>query len=85
MCHLCDDKSTGLGIVEFATRNLTLATALGEQALQAIRSGDDRQANIAARQASRYAIAAEHFQEEYRRRFKEQFGHDPEQSNLESL
>jgi|HubBroStandDraft_6_1064221.scaffolds.fasta_scaffold268604_2 hypothetical protein len=80
MCHVCDEKFLGLGILEFATRHGRLAATYGDQAVEAIRSGDDRQANIAARQASRAAAAAEHFFEEYRRRYREIHGRDPEQA-----
>ena len=77
MCHLCDNKLIGLGILEFADRNRALANSYGEQSLLAISAGDSRHANITARQAARYGIVAEHLTEEYRRRFKEHFGHDP--------
>lgn len=78
MCHLCDDKFTGLGILEFVNRNRSLAESYGDQTLQAIRSGDSRMAEMASRQSARHAVAATHLDEEYRRRYKEQFGHEPE-------
>ena len=79
MCHVCDEKFLGLGILEFVTRHRNLAETYGNQAVSAIKSGDDRQANMAARQASRCAAAAEHFFEEYRRRFIEAYGKEPEE------
>jgi len=79
MCHLCEDKFSGLGILEFANRNRGLAQRYGDQTVLAIQAGDDRLANITARQASRYAIVAEHLDQEYRRRYKEMYGRDPEQ------
>ena len=78
MCHLCDDKFSGLGILEFVNRNRGLAQRYGDQTVQAISTGDDRLANMTARQASRYAIVAEHLDQEYRRRYKEHHGRDPE-------
>ena len=78
MCHVCDEKLIGLGILEYAHRHQSLAESYGDQAVEAIRAGDDRQANMAARQASRSAAAAEHFMDEYRRRFREAYGKDPE-------
>jgi hypothetical protein len=78
MCHLCDDKFSGLGILEFVDRNRGLAQKYGDQTVLAIASGDDRLANMTARQASRYAIVAEHLDEEYRRRYKDRYGRDPE-------
>lgn len=78
MCHVCDEKLIGLGILEYATRHRDMAESYGGQAIAAIQSGDDRQANMAARQASRSAVAAEHFMDEYRRRYREAYGRDPE-------
>lgn len=78
MCHVCDEKMIGLGILEYATRHRHMAETYGDQAAEAIRSGDDRQANMAARQASRSAAAAEHFMDEYRRRYREAYGRDPD-------
>jgi hypothetical protein len=78
MCHLCDDKFSGLGIIEFVNRNRGLAQKYGDQTVQAIALGDDRLANMTARQASRYAIVADHLDQEYRRRYKDLKGRDPE-------
>jgi|HubBroStandDraft_3_1064219.scaffolds.fasta_scaffold568779_1 hypothetical protein len=78
MCHVCEEALIGLDIIDYAKRHLVLAESYGDQAMEAIRSGDDRLANMAARQASRSAMAAEHFTTEYRRRYRESYGHDPE-------
>lgn len=78
MCHLCDDKYIGLGILEFFNRNKDLAETYGAQTVLAIASGDSRSANETARQASRHAIVAEHLRVEYRRRYREQNGRDPD-------
>jgi hypothetical protein len=78
MCHLCDDKFSGLGILEFVERNRNLAQKYGDQTVQAIASGDDHLANMTSRQAARYAIVADHLDQEYRRRYRDQYGRDPE-------